>query len=177
MLCCPRSLENPFCIYAREHSLHWTDLQGQGACSAEQGNHYCLSCHGALLELLPAESRRSKIKSLPSEPRLAVFRKASSQLLVKAGLAEACFSRLLGNARAQPWMRWTMWEAQLSLVCRACLAATTGPKPGKGFLNVVLCYQVRSASAKQTKLEQVPADGSFSGEPAAKPLASFRQKE
>ena len=44
--------------------------------------------------------------SLPREPKLAVFQRASSQLLVKAGLVH--FPRPLGNVWAQPWMCWTM---------------------------------------------------------------------
>lgn len=69
-MCCLCSLRNPFCISAFEHSLHRPDLQAQGACSAEQGNHYHPPCCGTLLELLPAESCRGKNKSLPGELRL-----------------------------------------------------------------------------------------------------------
>jgi len=62
---------------------------------------------------------------------------------------EERFPRLPGSVWAQPWACWTTWE--------------------KGFLNAMPCYQVGFASAKQANVEQVPADGRFSGEPAAKP--------
>lgn len=196
-MCCLGSLGNPFCISAVEHSLHWPDLQAQGARSAEQGNHYFPPWHGTLLELLPAESHRGKIKSLPGELRLTLpwrvfstvvgleldlsgpfqpksFYGSITQLLVEAELAEACFPVSWEVCRHSPGCAGPC--RRFSSPSSAQLALQLPQSPSEGFLNVMLCYWVTFSLARPAKLKQVPA-GSFRGEPVAKPLASFCQKE